>query len=130
MQHPEHILQCQIIAWARMHQGPLGWLYSNPNGAAMPKKKNDKGQWYSPEAIRQVKAGMLAGVPDLFLPYPAHNYHGFFIELKAPGKMSTVREGQKEFMAWAESVGYLCQVHDSFDGCVEALEWYVNSVVK
>lgn len=127
--HPEHDEQCNLIEWARRQSGlflPLEWLYAVPNGAKLPYRKNEKGQRYSPEAMRLKREGLLPGVPDLFLPYPAQGYHGFYIEMKAPGKLKDVREGQIQFMEWAESVGYLCQVHDSFESAKDALCWYLD----
>lgn len=125
----EHDEQTALIIWARMMSTAtpaLGWLFAVPNGAKLPYRKNAKGQRFSPEAMKLKAEGLTPGVPDLFLPFPARGYHGFFIELKAPGKMKEVRPGQVEFMAWAESVGYLCQVHDSFESAKEALEWYLQ----
>lgn len=125
----EHGEQTAVIDWARRNKGAflcLGWLHAIPNGAKLPYRKNAKGQRYSPEAIKLKAEGLTPGVPDLFLPFPARNYHGFYIEMKAPGKLNEVRDGQRDFMAYAESEGFLCQVHDSADSAIEALKWYIG----
>lgn len=125
----EHDEQVSVIGWARRQAGLypcLDWLHAIPNGAKLPWRKNASGQRYSPEAMKLKAEGLTPGVPDLFLPYPARGYHGFYVEMKAPGKLSEVRDGQRDFMAWAESVGFLCQAHDSADGAIEALRWYIG----
>lgn len=125
----EHELQASVIDWRNRNEyrhPALKWLHAVPNGAKLPWRRNAKGQRYSPEAIRLKQEGLTPGIPDLYLPFPAHNHHGLYIELKRPGKIADVRDGQSEFMAYAESVGYLCQVHDSFEGIIELLEWYLG----
>jgi hypothetical protein len=125
----EHGEQVAVIDWARRQAGLypcLSWLHSSLNGAKLPWRKNEKGQRYSPEAMKQKAAGMTPGIPDLFLPFPARGYHGLYIEMKAPGKMQEVRDGQIAFMAYAESVGYLCQVCDGADLAIELIQWYIG----
>jgi len=125
----EHTLQSQIIAWrdlnARRHPA-LRWLHSTPNGAAFSRKKLPNGKSYSPEASRQKAEGLTPGICDLFLPWAGRGYHGFYLELKRPGHLREVRDGQREFMAFCEKAGYLAQVYDDFDDIVAALEWYVE----
>jgi len=121
----EHDEQKSLIQWAKKQAclyPALAWLFAIPNGAQYGKDR----RLAIIQAQKMKSEGLLPGVPDLFLPYPARGFAGFFIEMKAPGKMKEVRPGQAAFMAWAESVGYLCQVHDSFEGAQEALLWYVT----
>jgi len=118
----EHDEQTNLISWARRCPSPLDWLYACPNGAQFGTNR----KLAVIQAGKLKREGLLPGVPDLFLPYPARGYHGFYIEMKAPGKIKEVRPGQAQFMEWAESVGYLCQVHDSFESAKEALEWYTQ----
>ena len=120
----EHSEQSALIQWARSlaHRYPcLDWLHAIPNGAQFGSDR----KLAVMQAVRLKAEGLTPGICDLFLPYPAHGYHGFYIEMKAPGKIREVRPGQADFMDYAESVGYLCQVHDSWDAAREALEWYV-----
>ena len=125
----EHDEQTAVIEWAAWQCGQypcLKWLHAIPNGAKLPWRKNDKGKRYSPEANKLKAEGLKAGVSDLFLPWAARGFHGFYIEMKAPGKITEVRPGQKDFMAYAESAGYLCQVHDNAQSAIEAIEWYLS----
>lgn len=125
----EHDEQANVIEWARRSSGAypcLAWLHAIPNGAKLPWRQNAKGQRYSPEANKLKAEGLTPGVCDLFLPYPARGFHGLYVEMKAPGKMEEVRDGQKDFMSYAESVGYFCQVCDSFEMAKDAIEWYLN----
>ena len=125
----EHQEQAAIIEWARMQANlhpALEWLFAIPNGAKRPWRKNRQGKRYSPEAIKLKREGLTPGVPDLFLPYPSRGYHGYFLEMKRPGNIEGVRDGQKEFMAYCECAGYLAQVHDNADSAIEAIKWYLE----
>lgn len=121
----EHELQSAVIQWARMSAGMypcLAWLHSIPNGATF-----DDNRTVAIIRAKKMKAeGLTPGVSDLFLPWAARGYHGFYIECKAPGKIGSVRTGQADFMKYAEQAGYLCQVHDSVDDIIEAITWYLN----
>lgn len=126
----EHAEQSNLIYWARCQENlypPLAWLHAIPNGAKLPWRRDGQGRRYSPEAAKLKAEGLTPGVCDLFLPFPARGYHGFYIELKAPGKLNEVRDGQREFMAYVESVGYLAQVHDSMESARDALVWYLDT---
>lgn len=126
----EHDEQAALIQWARAQSGiypALEWLHAVPNGAKLPWRKNSKGQRYSPEAMKLKAEGLTPGICDLFLPFPSRGYHGFYIEMKAPGKMNEVREGQRDFMEWCERAGYLAQVHDSMESARDAILWYLES---
>jgi hypothetical protein len=121
----EHELQTRVINWARNNAtwAPcLEWLHAIPNGAQYGADRH--------LAIIQnnkLKAeGLTPGICDLFLPFPARGYHGLYLEMKSPGKLNDVRPGQRDFMTYAESVGYLCEVHDSSEAAIEALEWYLG----
>lgn len=124
----EHDEQKAVIDWARLNisRWPcLEWMFAIPNGAQYGR--DEKVAFI--QAMKLRAEGLLPGVPDLFLPAPRRGYAGFFIEMKAPGKLNAVRDGQAEFMAYAESAGYLCQVHDSSMSAIEALEWYLSEPI-
>jgi hypothetical protein len=121
----EHDEQTVVIQWARLNAGRypcLDWLHAIPNGAQFGKDR----KLAIIQAQRLKAEGLTPGVSDLFLPWAARGYHGFYIEMKRPGNMAGVREGQADFMAYAESAGYLCQVLDSAESAIEALEWYLG----
>lgn len=108
--------QCAIIAWARMneqHYPCLRWLHCSLNGV-----KLTKGQ-----AIKAKAAGMTAGIPDLFLPYPFKGWAGLYIELKVGRNQMTPE--QYEFIMWARENGYCAQVARGFDQAVALIEDYL-----
>lgn len=117
----EHDEQSALVDWARLMSWRwpcLRWLHAIPNGASLSG---------GPRTANRLKAeGMTPGICDLFLPFAARGYHGLYIEMKAPGRMSAVRDGQRDFMEYVESAGYLAQVHDSFETAKELIEWYLG----
>lgn len=124
----EHDEQAAVIEWARWNAGKchcLDWLHAIPNGAQFGRDR----KMAVIQANRLKAEGLTPGICDLFLPFAARGYHGFYVEMKAPGKIREVRPGQADFMAYAESVGYLCQVHDSAQSAIEALQWYLGDAV-
>lgn len=68
--------------------------------------------------------GMEKGFPDTFLPIPRGGYHGLWIELKAPGRLSGLREEQEEKIDFLNSVGYYAVVLDDFGDIVYHLMQY------
>jgi hypothetical protein len=121
----EHDETATVVAWCRFMSGQypcLAWLHAIPNGSRYGTNR----RLAAIEARKQHEEGLLPGVPDLFLPFPARNFNGFYIEMKSKGKLSEVRDGQVAFLAYAESVGYLAQVHDSADSAIEAITWYLS----
>lgn len=103
----EHAEQVAVIEWARLNAGrwpELAWLYANPNGAALPKRQDRFGRWYTPQARKLLAEGMLPGVSDLFLPAARGGYHGLYVEMKY-GK-NTVTPEQRDFLDAMTAFGY------------------------
>lgn len=70
--------------------------------------------------------GAKAGVSDTFLPVARRGYHGFYLEMKAPGKLKGESKEQKEWGAAVTAQGYLYAVFDSWHGALKALMWYLG----
>lgn len=79
----------------------------------------------SPHYGKLLKAmGVKSGVPDIFVPVPAGDYHGCFIELKAgSGKVS---KEQQQFLAKAILQGYFAFVAWSADEAIKELKGYLS----
>lgn len=80
-------------------------------------------------AVKAKKQGMVAGVPDIFLPVAMsierEDYYGLFIELKRI-KGSKVSPEQKLFMAALENQGYQCSVCYGADEAIETIKQYLG----
>jgi hypothetical protein len=61
----------------------------------------------------------------LFLPYPVGGYHGLYIEMKADG--GTLRDEQRDFIDYANEVGYSCVVCHGFDEAIDAIMSYLET---
>ena len=89
--------QQTLIDWARLHQHKipaLRYLHASLNGIRL-----------SPQQARRYKRqGMVAGVPDLCLPFPVAPYHGLYIELKT--RTGATSEAQRGFLGYLTEVGY------------------------
>jgi len=71
MRHLESQLQQSLVTLLRMDHRCRN-LFAIPNGGLRNIRT----------AVRLKKEGVLAGVPDLFLPVARGKFHGLFIELK------------------------------------------------
>lgn len=100
----------------------LKWLHHIPNGGA-------RGEDARTRAIRgnALKAeGVKAGVLDLCLPVKRGKYSGLYIEMKKPGKLSTVSAEQREFKAFVESQGFATGVCDDYKQAIALIEEYLS----
>lgn len=110
----EYEEQVDLFAWAdRMvfELPELDLLFATINGAKMPYGKNKNGQRFSKEAVRQKKAGLKNGIPDLILLVARRDYHGLLIELKRAKKsLSVVSDEQKQWIEKLTARGYLAVI--------------------
>ena len=111
----EHDIQSTFIAWCRAQRDPrLAWVHSSLNGVRT-----------SPSQARRAKqSGMLAGVADVFIPYPSGGLHGMWIEFKC-GRNGCTAE-QTAFGEYAQAAGYRWVVCRSVDEAVTAVERYLE----
>ena len=128
----EHQEQVALIKWARLSARrylDVDLLYAIPNAGKRGRKLNPKtGKWYSIEGAKLKAEGMTPGVPDLFLPVPRTNWHGLYIELKAPkGVISAV---QRTVMGRLAAQGYLCVVCWGWEPARGVIEAYYDQPRK
>lgn len=111
--------QIQTVAWARAHADEwpcLAWLHAIPNGGKRDPRT----------AAVLKKSGLTPGIFDLFLPYPAHDYHGLYIEMKH-GRNKVTPE-QARFCAYANDAGYHAVVCYGAAEAIQAIEDYLTGV--
>lgn len=99
------------MKWATL-QGLL--LISIPNG----------GKRSLAMASREKAMGLKAGASDLFLAHPNRLYHGYWIELKVPGKKPT--STQHQFMSRVRVQGYKAEWFDDWIAAKESIEEYLR----
>lgn len=103
--------QAAVFAWIReqINEGRQGyedleWAFAIPNGGSRGSTKD-----HAMAVGARLKAtGVKAGVSDIFLPIPAHNLCGLFIEMKKD-KLNgggSVSPKQQEFGTWVQTKGY------------------------
>jgi hypothetical protein len=98
----EHKIQVACVRWFR-YQFPEYIIFHIPN-----ERKQ------SPTAGARFKTlGVLAGVPDLFVPVARHGFNGLFIEIKHGKNILT--ENQKIVISKLKSQDYQVAVCYSFD---------------
>ena len=119
----EHDLQSACISWARMMTGKypeLALLHSSLNGIPLLGSRVQRAKIIN----RQKAAGMLPGIPDMFLPVARRGYHGLFIEMKRPGEKPEAH--QCAIIAALEAQGYWAVVVDSYDDFCMLVEDYLE----
>lgn len=107
----EHQIQKALFLWINFmatRDGRYKKIWAIPNGG----KRNI---W---TAARMKQEGVRKGVPDIFGAIPSRKYHGFFIEMKAPGRKPT--QEQSEMLKLLSEAGYAVQV---FTTAPEAQDW-------
>ena len=112
----EHAEQKALFAWWRTqyrHMEPL--LIAIPNGGARTLRT---GAMLKAEGVR-------AGVPDIFLAYPAGGYHGLWIEMKRRVHAYTSQE-QKFMLGVFRKAGYDCAVCYGWDQAREKIQSYLG----
>lgn len=104
MQHLEHHEQCAVFEWAFYQSKKYPCLRFLHASTAGEKFTNAQ------QASRAKKAGMRAGVPDIFLPYPNGEYAGLFIEMKRKiikgQPKPTLSTEQKVWLDYLNEAGY------------------------
>lgn len=126
----EHYHQVEVIGWKErnLHRWPFLWLlHSTPNGGARPaivkqRKRDGKMVRFSREAGKLKAEGLVAGIPDLFLPVPNGLYPGLWIEMKAED--GEVSPEQKRAIAELQLHGYKAVVCYGYRQAIEELTKY------
>ena len=113
----EHAEQKALFVWWRTqyrHMEPL--LIAIPNGGARTLRT---GAMLKAEGVR-------AGVPDIFLAYPAGGYHGLWIEMKRRAHGYASPE-QKFMLNVFRKAGYDCAVCRGWDEAREKIQSYLGA---
>lgn len=110
----ESKLQQACVTWFRL-QYPNKIIFAIPNGG---KRNVITAQLLKAE-------GVLAGVPDLFIPHASGEHHGLFIEMKWGKNKPT--PNQIEVMDKLRTLGYDCYVCNSFDGFKSTIDNYLKN---
>lgn len=113
MKHVESDIQAACVRWFR-YQHPDKVIFSIPNG----------GYRNAITAAIMKREGALAGVADLFLMWPAGNFHGLFIEMKT--KQGRQSDTQALFMYEAIKAGYSYVICHSFDEFKNEIDKYLG----
>lgn len=109
----ESDIQVVCINWFKV-QYPNHMIFHIPNGGKRSMR----------EAVKFKKMGVLAGVPDLFIPEIYGCKHGLFIELKSEkGKVS---KNQTDVIVKLQSRGYRVEVCNGFHEFVTACRRYFD----
>ena len=114
--------QIVVFEWAKLRETqhpPLALLHASLNGLRL-----NIGQ-----AVKAKRAGMRAGVPDIFLPFPVERdgsvYHGLYLELKRRSK-GTFSAEQKWWMTTLIKFGYCVRAPKGATEAITEICWYLN----
>jgi len=117
----EHHTQVACVNWFSMQYPKYkDLLFAIPNGAFLHGEKTQRiKQWKKLEA-----EGAKKGVPDLFLAFPNHRYHGLFIEMKSA--KGTLSSDQKHYVQLLSSHGYDVCICKSVDDFMNVINSYLS----
>jgi hypothetical protein len=104
IQTTEHIEQVNFVRWFRL-QYPGVVIFAIPNG----------GQRHKATAAKLKAEGVVAGVPDIFIPAWA-----IWIEMKKPG--GKVTDSQATMKQYLEGCGYTVYVCYGFDDARKVIQ--------
>lgn len=76
-------------------------------------------------AMKMIRMGYRKGTLDILFFEPRGPWHGFFLEIKAPG--GSLGDSQKDFMYEALLRGYSCAVSFSDKEAIDVLEAYLSN---
>lgn len=102
----------------------LRWIHAVPNGGS--RGEEGGGRIASIRGGQMKAEGVRRGISDIDVPVARHGYHGFKIEMKAPGKLKGESKEQKAYGAFLISEGYLYSVFDSWQEAFKAIMWYLG----
>lgn len=111
----EHQLQAAFFEWLELKHPEINEVtFSVPNGVRCSRS----------QAVKLIKEGLKAGVPDVFMGVPRGTFPGLFIEFKIkPNKPSKVQEARIEnFLAQ----GFKCEVIYNIDDAMKLVGDYVG----
>lgn len=101
-----------VMQWVRLHKTISPYIIHIPN----------EGKRTASYGMLLKELGMRAGVSDLFIAIPRHQYNGAWIELKtAKGRLSIK---QLAFLNDMRAQGYHTVICRSVDDAIETIKWY------
>ena len=99
--------QIAVVRWFDLsHRDLKGRLIAVPNGAHLAE-------------------GLRPGSPDLFLPVPAHGFHGLAIEMKRQKGSTTSRE-QMDWLNWLAEQGYMTALCKGAQAAIDTITGYLG----
>ena len=115
MKKEEHQIQCALMKWLSLvHPDAYALTYAHANGGHR-----------HPAVGRALKReGVKAGVPDLFVAFPKHKFHGLYIEVKTKAGKPT--KLQLEWLDRLSSQGYAAMLCFGFDACKDTISAYLE----
>lgn len=124
MRHSEYNEQVALFQWIRyeaIRDKRLSFAFSMQSGEKFKSAL---------AGARAKRAGMMAGIPDIFIPYPFNQYAGLWIELKrriVKGENKpTISQLQKEAIEYLNNVGYKAIVCYGAEEAIEAIKTYLK----
>jgi len=110
--------QIALFNWAKYvsPRPELEMLFAIPNGGYRAMQ----------EGKRLKAAGVLKGVPDVFLAFPIGIYHGLWIEMKRNDGKARLSTEQMDMLVKLQSQGYAVAVCYGAEEAQEIIELYLD----
>ena len=111
----ESQIQCAFVEYVDTKHPALGGFLL---------KITNEGNRSIAQGAKMKREGLRRGASDLFFAVPTKRHHGFWIEVKAPGKKPT--NEQNSFLLRMQEIGYAAGWYDNLDDIINDFEWYMN----
>ncbi len=119
---PEEL--CMFKIFEKLDRHPLLWDCSHA-----VKNEGKRSKW---EGGLQKQLGLRAGIPDIYIDYPCHGYHGLRIELKelseTTGRYGKPSPDQIKRIKRLNELGYKAVICYGFDDTMKTIDDYLKGL--
>lgn len=122
MYHKTKYLKSGTISEESIQKAVMQWVRLDPVLRRCVIHIPNEGKRTSHYGTSLKEMGMRAGVPDLFIAMPRHNYNGAWIELKS--KNGILNDSQLEFLHDMRYQNYFADTCRSIEEAIATIKWY------
>ena len=117
----EYNEQVNFVSYCRLNKIPI---FAIPNGFYLGSRNKSTELTIKKRVIREKKAGLEPGIPDLLIPVANRLHHGLFIEMKFD--KNKPKPNQIKWIDILKKQGYKVEVYYSCNEAIKTLNNYLQ----